>query len=54
MLLLVTYSPTILVAHPKPPPVHVTNVQKEEGMIGGGNGDNNMTHIGREDKWHNG
>jgi hypothetical protein len=47
-------SSTILVAHPKHPPVHVATVLKEEGVIGGGNGDNKVTHIAREDEWQDG
>jgi hypothetical protein len=35
---------------PQTPPVLVAIVQKDEGMIGGGDGDNNVTHIMGEDK----
>ncbi len=46
-------SPTILVAHPHTPPVHIVTVQKEDSMIGSGNGDNDVTHVVGEDERHN-
>jgi hypothetical protein len=50
MLLLATSSPTILVGHPKLPLLPVMTVQKEEGVIRGGNGNNDVPQVMGEDE----
>ncbi len=51
--LLAASSLTILIAHPKHPLVCITTIQKDKGMIGDGNNDNNVTHVTGEDEWRN-
>jgi hypothetical protein len=54
MLLLAASFPTIVFTHPEPPLVCALTKKKEDGAIGGSNGDNNMPHVTGEEEQHDG